>query len=354
MIRNRLIQILLLPISLLYGLTISIRNGLYGAGLLRPVKFNIPVIGVGNLSIGGAGKTPHIEYLVELLRAYMRLAILSRGYKRKTKGFRIAAREDTSITLGDEPLQYHLKYRDVVTAVSESRSIGIPNILSRYPEIQAVLLDDSYQHRSVEPGLNILLTEFAKPYYKDFLMPSGRLREWESAASRADVIIVTKCPNEVSTTTQVEIREKLDVLPHQTLFFSKYEYGIPYSLLSGERRSLNSFEEIILLTAIANIDYLLSYIDSATPEIHSMAYEDHHYFSPHDMSIINQQYQQLESTSKAILTTEKDATRLILHRDFLRKENIAVYVLPIRVKFLDNQAQDFDNRVKTFLLNFKV
>ena len=198
MSRFWLVKILLIPASLLYGLGIALRNIFYRFGLLKSVEFSVPVISVGNLSVGGTGKTPHIEYLVWSLKPFLQIATLSRGYGRKTKGYREVRFYDKARDVGDEPLQFKRRFRDLIVAVSESRTFGIIQLLNEYPQLQTILLDDAFQHRSVDPGLNILLTEYDKPYTRDFMMPSGRLREFKSAANRADIIIVTKCPKEFS------------------------------------------------------------------------------------------------------------------------------------------------------------
>jgi len=353
MIRTQVVRILLLPFSILFGLGILLRNGLYDWGLLKSASFNLPVIGVGNLTLGGAGKTPHVEYLIRLLSPYLRVGTLSRGYKRKTKGFRMVGRGDSAVEVGDEPLQYFLKYPQIKVAVSESRSVGIPMMLSHNPEIQTILLDDSYQHLSVTPGINILLTEYSKPYSDDFLMPSGRLREWRSGADRADLVVVTKCPPTLSTEDKVEMRRRLDLKTDQQLYFSKYVYGPLYHIIDGSRHVLQSFDRVILLTAIANESYLLSHIEGLVPEVHTMTYEDHHYFSPHEVSVLKQHYDHLGPDGTVIVTTEKDATRLILHRDFIKKEQLPVMILPLQVQFLDEDGKLFDQAIKDFLIDYK-
>ena len=354
MVQNTFVKILLLPFSLLYGVGIALRNVLYKSRLLKSVSFNIPVVGVGNLSVGGAGKTPHIEYLIQLLSPYVNTAILSRGYKRKTKGFQFVSFGDSSLSVGDEPYQYFLKYKNIKVAVSESRSLGVPMLLNKYPETEIVLLDDSYQHRSVSVGLNILLTEFERPYYKDFLLPSGRLREFGSGASRSDIIIVTKCPVIITEDTKASMLEKLNPLPNQSVYFTRYSYGQPYSFFTGSRVNLKDFDQIILLTAIANESYLLDHLDAFDTEVHAVHYEDHHYFSPHEVSQVALQFDSLISERKLILTTEKDATRLMLHSKYLKEKNLPIYILPLKVDFLFDGHQDFNAEVKRFLLNFAV
>lgn len=353
MVREKLFQLLLLPFTLLYGISISLRNALYSQNIIKSVRFNLPVIGIGNLAIGGVGKTPHVEYLIRMLSPYLQVATLSRGYKRRSKGFRIVNNQDDATTVGDEPLQYALKYKEPIIAVAESRSVGIPMLLSRYPNIQVILLDDSYQHRSVTPSLNILLTEYKHPYSRDVLLPSGRLREWRSAADRADVIIVTKCPNDLSMVEAEGFRNELQVHDGQQLFFSRYVYGHPYPLLDGRPVDLQGFDEVVVISAIAQAEDLHAYIHSMVDHVHSMAYEDHHYFSPHEMSLLKLQYRQLTGNRVGILTTEKDATRLILHRKYIIDEQLPIFILPVRVDFLLEQGPSFDRMIQRHLMDFK-
>ncbi|NND51113.1 MAG: tetraacyldisaccharide 4'-kinase, partial [Flavobacteriaceae bacterium] len=278
----------------------------------------------------------------------------SRGYKRKSRGYRMVRRGDTALTVGDEPLQYFLKYPQIGVAVSESRSIGIPLMLSEQPNTQVILLDDSYQHLSVTPYLNILLTEFDAPYSNDILLPAGRLREWKSGADRADIIIVSKCPENLSLETKTLMRDQLEIKPHQALYFSKYRYDQPYHLLTGMRHQLNQYDNIILVTAIANESYLLTHLSQSGSDIHTMTYEDHHVFSPHEVSLLKQQYDHLAQDSKTIiLTTEKDATRLILHREYIEENRLPILVLPIHVTFLDQDGNRFNQQIQEALLNFK-
>lgn len=354
MIQIFLVRILLLPFSIIYGLLITLRNAIYSLGLLKSTSFNIPIIGVGNLSIGGAGKTPHVEYLIQMLRPYIQLATMSRGYKRTLKGFKIADSGDNALTIGDEPMMYYIKYPDLVVSVSESRSIGIPQLLMSYPDIQCVLLDDSFQHLSVKPGLSILLTEYARPYSDDFLLPSGRLREWPSGASRADVVIVSKCPDELSEIEMYGVANKLDLKNGQKLFFSYYQYLEPYHLFTSQKISLNSISTVVLLSSIANEEYIIKYLESLQIEVVNIAFEDHHYFDERELVTLERTLNDAEGKDKIILTTEKDATRLLLHAEYLNRKNLNIHVLPVVVKLHANKEQEFNQIVKDFLLNFKV
>lgn len=355
MIQRKLIQILLAPFSLLYGLGISLRNAFYRAGLLKSMTFSIPVISVGNLSVGGAGKTPHIEYLIRLLREHINIATLSRGYSRKSRGFLEVQRNNNAEQVGDEPLQFKRKYPDVSVYVAEDRAFAIPQIVMKKNDTELVLLDDAYQHRSVKPGVNILLTEYANLFTEDYLLPSGRLREWRSAYERADVIIVSKCPKTVTPAERERITAEISPLPHQELFFSYYGYAAPYYQFNPRYRlQLDDKLEVLLICAIARTDYLVDYLNSQADSVQSLEFADHHYFSKEDMSNLHRTFQRMESNRKVIITTEKDAMRLELHREFLLRERLPIFVLPTGVQFHFDGAPRFEEIVQQYLLNFKV
>lgn len=357
---NRLLQrliarILLSPFSLLYGIGVWLRNVSYDTGLLKATKFSIPVINVGNLSVGGQGKSPHVEYLVELLKPYIDVATLSRGYMRKTKGFRLAKYEDTAETVGDEPIQYKRKYKDLVVAVSESRNTGIPMILQHHPNVQTILLDDAYQHRAVTPGLNILLTQYSLPFTRDHLLPVGRLREWKKAYRRADIIIITKCPDKITQHDKDAMETEIEPFDHQKIYFSKYEYHSPYHFINTNHRlDLDKAHNILLISAIANTDYLLDYLEPRVDSIQHLEYEDHHIFTEEDLRYQKKVYDNMEGENNFILTTEKDAMRLEPYRQKFYEWGVQIYILPIKVKFLFDEQEKFNESIKDFLLKFKV
>lgn len=352
---NIIFFILLYPFSILYGAIISLRNIFYEIGVLKATSFNVPLINVGNLSLGGTGKTPHIEYLIELLTPYINIATLSRGYKRKTKGFRLVSTRSNALESGDEPLQFKTKFPEVPVAVSESRNIGVPQLIKHHPEIQTILLDDAFQHRSVIPGLNILLTDYSNPFYEDYLLPLGRLREPRDSYERADIIVVTKCPDFISPEEKNEIVNKLNPLHHQKVFFSNYTYKDPYLLFdSNITTKLTDESHIILISAIANVDYLLDYLVENCKVENIVKFEDHHYFTEMELERFYKIYQNIETENTFFLTTEKDAMRLALHREYLIEKNIPVFVLPASVNFLDDDKDNFDSTMKEYLLEFKV
>jgi len=354
MIQNFLAKILMAPFSLLYGFGVEIRNFLYKRKWLKGIEFDLPVISVGNLSIGGAGKSPHIEYLIILLRPYLNVSTLSRGYKRKTKGYLEVSQSDDAEKVGDEPLQFKRKFPDVFVAVAENRTFAIPKILMKKEDMQVVLLDDAFQHRAIIPGLNILLTEFEHPFTRDYLLPSGRLREWRSSYTRADIIIVSKCPPVISQADKDKLIQEIKPLAHQKMFFSYYEYGSPYYLFNGNQRiKLTEDVDVILICAIARTDYLMDWLVEQVNSVKLLEYEDHRYFTNYDIAHTKKVYDNHTSKKKVILTTEKDAMRLQLHREFLVENKLPIFVLPIKVAFHFEEGEVFDEEIKKFLLEFK-
>lgn len=355
MVQNILLKILLFPFSLVYGFFSMVFNAFYDYKFLDSTSFNIPVINVGNLTVGGSGKTPHTEYLIRLLKPYLNVAVLSRGYKRKTKGFKAVSLRDNVHTVGDEPLLYKRKYNDTGVYVDVSRSEGIPHILMKNPDTQVILLDDAYQHRAVKPGLNILLTQYDNPFSQDFFLPSGRLREWRSAYKRADVIIVSKCPPQLSDEERFKMIKKIQPLPHQKVFFSYYRYLQPYYIYNAAYTvELNPEIQVLMVSAIASSAYLMQYLNSKSEYLDTLEYVDHHIFTAHELSQIKRQYDQLPGEKKIILTTEKDATRLDIHRKFILENKLPIYVLPVDVDFHFDEKEKFDEHIRQFLLNFKV
>lgn len=354
MVQSTLAKLLLAPISLLYGAGVGFRNWAYRRGLLKSISFSVPVISVGNLSVGGAGKTPHIEYLIRGLEPYLNIATLSRGYRRKTRGFRVVRPQNTAEEVGDEPLQYARKFPDLLVTVAEERAFAIPEIVAHRPDTQLVLLDDAFQHRAVRPGLNILLTQFDRPFTRDYLLPSGRLREWRGGYERADIIVVSKCPKELDRATADALIEEINPLDHQRVFFSYYDYAAPYYLLDHRYRlRMEEGINVLLISAIANTDYLLTHLRSVATSVHALDYADHHFFSARDLGNLQRRFTELPDGHKAIITTEKDATRLELHREFIARQRLPIFVLPLAVKFHFGEGVLFDTLVRDYLLGFE-
>ncbi len=351
---NWLLKILLFPVALLYGLGASLNDYLYTKRILRSITFSVPVVSIGNLSVGGSGKSPHVEYLIQLLSPYIKVGVISRGYGRKSRGFRMVNRMDKAENTGDEPLQIKRKNPAIPVAVSESRGTGIPKLIGKYPDMQGVIMDDGFQHREVNPYLNILLTEYNDLYVDDFILPVGRLREWPGAAKRADAVVVTKSPVDLTLDEAKALEKKLKLKPHQQLFFSYLEYGQAYYFFDARKKLVEQpGGEIIVLTGIANPEPLLDHYQDRVDKIHSLAFPDHHKFSSYDIGQLKKTYDQLEMKIHFIVTTEKDAVRLQPHSKFFAEQKIPIFIQPIQVKFHSFEGRIFDDYVKNKLLQFK-
>lgn len=352
---NSITKILLAPFTLIFGIGVSLRKLAYRIGLLKSVRFDFPIISVGNLNVGGTGKSPHVAYLSKFLSPYINVGMLSRGYKRKTKGFQYVAVNSTVEQVGDEPLQFKLRNPNTLVAVNESRIQGVFKMLGDYNDLQVILMDDAYQHLSITPNLNILLTEYQNPYFNDYLLPSGRLRENQSGAERADIIIVTKCPDELNQGDKLAWENDLKLQPNQRLYFSKYTYAKPYYLFNPSYiYSLTDQIEVLVFCAIANTNYLERYLEKTVKKAKILQFPDHHFFTNSELGNLKAQFDLIDSPQKMILTTEKDAMRLRLHQDFIIQAKLPIFVLPIEVDFLFDESQKFQNDVKQFLLDFKV
>jgi len=345
-------RVLLLPFALLYGIIIIVRNFLYDKNYLRSSEFNFPLICVGNLSVGGTGKSPMVEYLIQLLRPHFKIATVSRGYKRKTKGYVLAKDNTTALEIGDEPMQFHINFPDIAVAVGEERLVAIPQLLHDKPDTQAIILDDAFQHREVRAGLNILLTQYDDLFTKDFFLPTGDLRDQRSSYKRADVIIVTKCPANITEQERIEIVNEIEPLKHQKIFFTTIEYGVPYHISNHSFRKITHEDEVLLVCGIANPKPLKDYIFDNAATYYQMDYSDHHIFRIDDLKDIRKKYENISADKKMIITTEKDAVRLIKFTDELK--DMHLYVLPIRHKFLFNAGSEFDGVVVNFIRNFKM
>lgn len=332
----KFIRFLLFPFAILYDLITSIRNVLFDKNILKSTKFSVPVIAVGNLNVGGTGKTPQIEYLIRLLKHTHKVAVLSRGYKRKTKGFQVLNNIHSAEDVGDEPLQFFKKFDDITVAVDADRTNGIHNLLERKNSPNVILLDDAFQHRKVTASFYVLLTKYNDLYTDDFLLPTGNLRESRRGAERANVIIVTKCPEDLSEKRQKEIVGKMNLKTNQQVFFSSIAYA---DFIKG--REILSFselkkQEIILVTGIANPNPLIEFLTKQKVIFTHLKYQDHYNFTEKDINDIK-----IKAENKLILTTEKDFVRLNNKLDSL-------YYLPIETRFLANSAE-FDKVIKTHI-----
>ena len=345
----------LTPLSWLYGLGVGIRNAMFDCGLLPSEKFGVPVISVGNITVGGSGKTPHTEYLVRLLRDKYQVAILSRGYKRKSKGFQLASDETTMETIGDEPFQMKRKYPEAHVAVDKDRRNGIRNLLNKdvVPPVGVVILDDAFQHRYVSPDVNVLLMDYHRLICFDKLLPAGRLREPAANKRRADIVVVTKCPQTITPMEQRGIERSLALFPWQRLYFTYFKYGSLYPLFDKTKENLpldslrGGNKKALLLTGIASPEQL-EYDINKYVDFESMHFGDHHSFTSEDLRKIEGAFNDLHGNDKMIITTEKDAARLV---DCDINEDVAkhIYVLPIEVEFMNGKADDFNKTIMDYV-----
>ena len=339
----------LYPVSWIYGAVVVMRNKLFDWGIFRSKSFDVPVICVGNLAVGGTGKTPHTEYLIKLLRDKYQVAVLSRGYKRRTKGYVLATPQCTAKTIGDEPYQMYTKFSSVTLAVDEKRCHGIEKLLKlKEPSTDVILLDDAFQHRHVKAGLNILLTDYHRLFCDDTLLPAGRLREPVNGKNRAQIVIVTKCPQDIKPIDYNIITKRLNLYPYQRLFFSSFRYGNLQPVFSNEggiALSLLTDTDILLITGIASPVPILERLGDCTKQIDLLSFGDHHDFTHKDMQQIRERFNKLKGKRRLIITTEKDATRLINHPGLDAELKPFIYALPIEIEILQNQQDKFNQHI---------
>lgn len=341
---------LLLPFSLLYGSVTVCRNFLFNTKILRRKQFQLPVIGVGNLSVGGTGKTPHVEYLIRLLKNEYRVATISRGYGRKTHGFLLAEPGHDHTHIGDEPLQYLAKFKDIAVSVDSRRNRGIRKLLALKPKTQVVLMDDSFQHRWTEPGLNILLTDFRNLYINDYLLPAGTLREPVSGARRADIIIVTKTDPVFPKMLRQHITEEIRPLPYQKLLFSTINYGEITPLTKAAAAcKLPRTNTILLVAGIANPYPLQDYLRKQCENVETLRFNDHHNYTTNDVYLIESSFRNIITKNKIIVTTEKDAMRLRHPSLAPLLERLPVFSIGIEVAFHDNDKALFDDEIRSYV-----
>jgi len=358
-IKHSGIRNLLLPFSLVYGFGVWVRNLLFDLEILNSSRAEIPVIGVGNLTVGGTGKTPMVEYLARLLGSKYKVAILSRGYKRKSKGFVMGSPALGINEMGDEPTQMMRKYPDVVVAVDENRRRGI-DLLSaadQKPSIDVILLDDAFQHRYVAPGLNILLIDYNRPISHDTLLPAGNLREPANHHKRADIILFTKCPTDISPIERRVICLDIKPYPYQSIFFTTVEYG-PLLPVQKDRVGIDSMCSmdqicekslpVLIVAGIASPTPFINYVKGYCPSAQTMIFSDHHRFTEKDITTIKTVFESIRVTNGMILTTEKDAVRMI---DDARFEPILpfCYYPTLHIRFLDQSGEEFDKKIVTYV-----
>lgn len=333
---------------------VNFRNSLFNLNILRGREFEVPVISIGNITVGGTGKTPHTEYLIQLLSSKFNIAVLSRGYKRKTKGFMIVETGSTSKQVGDEPLQIKRKFPSVMVAVDEKRVRGIEKILEiseKQPDV--IILDDGFQHRYVTPSINILLIDFSRMITEDRMLPLGSLREPASNRDRANIIIVTKCPREIKPIDERIITKDLHIWPYQDLFFSRLKYGELTPLfperVEEQKPCLDGDSGILLLTGIANAQPLKDRLLKTTKSVVSIEFPDHHSFTPKDMDKVAGQFEAMAAVKKIILTTEKDTFRILELENLPDVIAANLYYIPIEIKFINQMDNEFDKKMMKYV-----
>ena len=344
------LRILLIPFSLLYGLAVFCRNALYDIGVFRSHSFKLPVILVGNLSTGGTGKTPHVDYLIRLLKPGYKVATLSRGYGRETKGYREATLHCSVTEIGDEPLLYKTRHPDVVVTVCEDRASGIRTILKQHPEIQVIIMDDGFQHRRVKPGFSLLLTPWQKPWFRDYLLPAGNLREQSSGRHRANCAVITRTPADASPEMMSALRGKADLHHGKPVFFSSIQYGSPLPVFKDAPTFPERPAKVVLFAGIADADRFVAYAESKFGEVDATLFSDHHIFTERELVDLSEKYQQwhLQTGNAVLLTTEKDAMRLRTGSDASSLSSLPLYYLPIDVVFHQETAS-FDAIIHNYV-----
>jgi len=331
---------------------VALRNKLFDWGLLPVNELDTPVISVGNLRVGGVGKTPMVEYLIRLLQKDFNVATLSRGYGRETKGFFIAQNKSTVAELGDEPLQYFKKFNAITVAVDEERVHGIGKLMEHSTSLNMILLDDAYQHRYVKPKINILISDYAHLYVDDHMMPSGRLREWASGSSRADIIIISKCPDNLSLEDQQDVRRRLDPLPRQQVYFTGIKYGelVPYTNVCNDlaKDDIMNFS-VLLVSGIANPTPLFDYMKGKFNTVEQFKFKDHHYFNDRDIEEIHKRFMAIPGNNKLIITTEKDIMRLSLPPIIDKIQDLPLFYVPIEIFFHANKELEFNEQLLNYV-----
>lgn len=352
------IRILLWPVAIVYRMVVCIRNLLFDLNILPSKSFKIPVISIGNITVGGTGKTPHVEYLAGLLEGLYRMAVLSRGYKRKTRSFLPVTLTSTVSETGDEPLQIKRKLPSLFVAVDRNRVNGIRRLMEMKPRTQVIILDDAFQHRWVTPGLSILLVDYNRPVFRDMILPAGNLREPWKNVIRADIIIITKCPPKIDSIEKARFISRLKRRSEQDVFFTKYAYGSPVPVFPGKKNKQKPLQykslykhgvRILMVTGVADPEPLRNHLSDFVDIADQLSYADHHRFSNSDLKEISLRYNRFSNKVKYIFTTEKDAVRLReldIRDKHLRK---AFYYIPVEVKFLSKGEKPFIKRISKFL-----
>ena len=341
------------PLSFLYGLGVELRSQLFELNILKSRSFTTPVISVGNITVGGTGKTPHVEYLVRLLSKEAKVAVLSRGYKRKTHGYLLADKDSTMRDIGDEPYQMKLKFPNIEVAVDANRCEGIDHLINdeQTKDTDVIILDDAYQHRYVKPGINILLVDYHRLIIYDELLPSGRLREPRESKKRADIVIITKCPDSLNPIDYRVLTKAMKLYAYQSLFFTSLHYGAPYLLFGGDETRVPKKQDsdVLLLTGIASPEQMIDDVQPNVKSLKPLTFPDHHAFSPRDIEKINNTFAAMPEESRVILTTEKDAARLRNVSGLSEEVKQRLLVLPVEVKFMLDGEEIFNDKIISYV-----
>lgn len=350
-----MIKILLYPLSWLYGIGVYLRNAMYNMNLLKSKEFDVPVISIGNITVGGTGKTPHVEYLVQLLKDKFEVVTLSRGYKRQTKGFKFVETSSTALEVGDEPLQIKHHFPNNIISVCENRVEGVEKLLNPDNEIipDVVILDDAFQHRRIIPGINILLIDYNRPINNDHLLPLGRLREGVSQMRRANIVIFTKCPDEVTPIKRRILQKDIGLYPYQSMFFTTLEYDKLKPVFSGKQLDKSFYEKkeysILIVTGIAFPKLVHDYVTKFSERTKIMTYPDHYNYTVEDIQLMIRNLESLPGEKKVIITTEKDSMRLKDRDDLPEIFKDSLYFLPAKVKFLENEGKEFNKKILNYV-----
>ena len=342
----------LLPFSWIYGSIVRFRNWLFDMGLKKSKSFSIPIISVGNITVGGSGKTPHVEYLIRLLHDKAKIAVLSRGYKRKSHGYVLAEESTTMPEIGDEPFQMHQKFSDIYVAVDAKRARGIENLQNdeATKDVDVVLLDDAFQHRYVKPGINILLVDYHRLIIYDKMLPAGRLREPLSGKNRADIVIITKCPKDLKPMEFRVLTKAMNLYPFQKLYFTSIDYDTPKGVFEEKQIELDKLQDyhVLLLTGIASPKQMEHDLKPMTKDITNLSFGDHHSFKGKDIDRINDAFESMPEP-RIIITTEKDAVRLRETEGLYEKVKSNMYELPIKVSFMLDQQDNFNEKIISYV-----
>ncbi|MBN2637019.1 MAG: tetraacyldisaccharide 4'-kinase [Prolixibacteraceae bacterium] len=350
-----MLKLFLYPLSWLYGFGIYLRNQAYDLNLINSKEFDVPVISIGNITVGGTGKTPHVEHIVKLLRDNFIVATLSRGYKRKTSGFLYVNENSKATEVGDEPLQIKRKFPKQTVSVCEKRVVGVEKLLAsdgeQIPDV--VILDDAFQHRRIIPGINILLIDYNRPIKNDTLLPAGRLREGVAQMRRANIIIFTKCPEEVTPIMRRILQSDVGLKPYQSLFFSTLVYGKPTPVFNGKLNEKAFYNDklfsILLVAGIASPKPMQKHVQQFSKKLEAIFYPDHHFYQESDIQHIMQDFNAITSEYKIIITTEKDSMRIKDIENLPDEFKKSLFYLPVEVRFLENEGKEFNKKIMNYV-----